>query len=155
MSMIQLKEIVYDDGRTKESYKDSTDINKILKKAQVTGSIAHLMKYPEAVYGEFAGDCDLLTAQTRILKANTIFNDLPSEIRNEFDNDPLRFVTFCSDDENNERLAEIFPRLAEPGEYFPNPIERGALGAGIATPEVIEDEVVVPEPSPPEAPVVD
>ena len=37
----------YKDGRTKQSFKDSTDINKILKKAQRTGSIAHLNKYPE------------------------------------------------------------------------------------------------------------
>ena len=31
MSMIKQKPIKYDDGRTKQAFKDSTDINKILK----------------------------------------------------------------------------------------------------------------------------
>ena len=33
MSMIELKEKDYSDGRTKQAFKDSCDINKILKKA--------------------------------------------------------------------------------------------------------------------------
>ena len=45
----------YSDGRTKQAFKDQCDINKILKKASVTGSIAHLQKYPELIYGEFNG----------------------------------------------------------------------------------------------------
>ena len=44
MSMLKIKKKVYDDGRTKQSFKDQCDINKILKKAMRTGSIAHLQK---------------------------------------------------------------------------------------------------------------
>jgi hypothetical protein len=47
------KPLKYNDGRTKQAFADSCDINKLLKKAQRTGSISHLMKYPEATYGEF------------------------------------------------------------------------------------------------------
>ena len=36
---------------TKQSAKDSTDINKMLEKAQSHTALAHLMKYPEATYG--------------------------------------------------------------------------------------------------------
>ena len=71
----------YNDGRTKQSFKDSCDINKMLKKAQQQGSMSHLLKYPEAVYGEFDGEFDLLTARGRLDRANEIFADLPSEIR--------------------------------------------------------------------------
>ena len=42
----------YSDGRTKQAFKDSCDINKMLKKAQTVGSLSHLLKYPEAVYGD-------------------------------------------------------------------------------------------------------
>lgn len=119
--------------RTKQSFKDQCDINKMLKKAQQQGSMSHLMKYPELVYGEFDGEMDLLTAHGRIAKANEIFADLPSEIRSEFNGDPLAFVTFAADPANNARLAEILPAIAEPGRYFPNPVQRGGTGAGAAT----------------------
>ena len=52
---------VYDDGRTKQAFKDSTDINKILKKAAKAGTMSHLMKYPAPVYAEFQ-NIDLLEA---------------------------------------------------------------------------------------------
>ena len=138
----------YKDGRTKQAFKDSTDINKILKKAQHTGSIAHLQKYPEAIYGEFLGtDFDLLTAHQRIDQANQIFADLPSEVRGEFGNDPLRFVKFAGDPANNGKLRQLLPALAKPGSYFPNPVSRGGTGAGAATAPA-EAPASSPEPAP-------
>lgn len=129
----QFYEPDYSDGRTKQAFTESCDINKMLKKAQQTGSISHLMKYPEPVYGEFDGEFDLLTAQARINKANEIFADLPSEIRSEFDNNPLKFVKFAGDPANNAKLRELLPAIAKPGSYFPNPVARGGQGAGAAT----------------------
>ena len=123
MSMIPIEDKVYDDGRTKQSYKDSTDINKILKKAQREGSLSHAMKYPAAVYGEFAG-IDLLSAYELCGRAQGIFDDLPSEVRNEFDNDAFKFAEFASDPSNVNRLEELLPALAEPGPFFPNPVKR-------------------------------
>lgn len=150
MSMLPIKPKEYTDGRTKQAFKDSTDINKMLKKAQQTGSIAHLMKYPEATYGEFDGDFDLLTAQGRIAKANQIFSDLPSEVRREFDHDALKFVKFAGDPANNDKLRELLPALAKPGTFFPNPVKRGGLGAGAATapPDVPESPQPVTESAP-------
>lgn len=123
----------YNDGRTKQSFKDQCDINKILKKAQKAGSLAHVQKYEKAVYGEFNGEFDLLTAQNQIIRANEIFQDLPSEVRREFGNDALKFVQFAGDPANNEKLEELLPALAEPGAYFPNPVKAGGQGAGAAT----------------------
>lgn len=146
----KIRELEFKDGRTKQAFKDSTDINKMLNKAQRTGSLSHLMKYPEPVYGEFLGsEFDLLTAHNRIEKANEIFADLPSEIRNEFRNDPLAFVQFAGDPANNDKLRDLLPAIAKPGSYFPNPVERGGTGAGAATAPVSES----PAPSTEAAPV--
>lgn len=123
----------YGPGRTKQSFKDSTDINKIIKKAQRTGTISHLYKYPEATYGEFDGEFDLLTAHERIGRAQEIFDELPAEVRGEFRNNALEFVAFANNPENKGKLAEILPVIAEPGSYFPNPVHRGGQGAGAAT----------------------
>lgn len=123
MSMLKCVDPVYDDGRTKQSFKDSCDINKILKIAQKSGTISHLLKYDEQVYGEFTG-VDLLGAYAQVSRAQEIFSDLPSEIRREFGNDALKFAGFASDPSNIDRLAKLFPALAEPGRYFPNPNRR-------------------------------
>lgn len=134
MSFIKIERRKYKDGLTKQSFKDQCDINKILKKAQQTGSIAHLAKYDKAVYGEFNQNFDLLTARRQIERANEIFADLPSEVRSEFGNDALKFVQFAGDPANNDKLAELIPAIARPGDYFPNPVARGGGGAGMATP---------------------
>lgn len=148
MSMSKVKQPKYKDGRTKQAFKDQCDINKMLAKAQRTGSLAHLMKYPESTYGEFDGEFDLLTAQGRIQKAQGIFDELPSEIRNEFNNNALAFVKFAGDPANNEKLRELLPALAKPGSYFPNPVARGGQGAGAATAPNVNHESDSPPPAP-------
>lgn len=132
MSMIKIEQKDYSDGVTKQAFKDQCDINKILKRAQKTGSLAFAQKYPEAEFGEFEG-VDLLTAHRRIKKAERIFADLPSEVRKEFSNNALAFAEFASNPANRGRLAELLPAIAEPGPWFPNPVRRLGQGAGAAT----------------------
>lgn len=145
----------YSDGMTKQSFKDQCDINKILKKAEVAGGLSHVQKYDAAVYGEFDGEFDLLTANARIQKANEIFNDLPAEVRSEFQNNALAFVKFAADPANNDRLVELIPAIAEPGRYFPNAANRFGKGAGAATvpDEVVNAEAPKPASSAPSAPL--
>ena len=64
-------------GRTKQSFKDSCDINKILAKAQKAGSISHLQKHG-AFYGDFAeAPSDLLEARAMLARGQEIFDELP------------------------------------------------------------------------------
>lgn len=135
MSQLAIVKKVYDDGRTKQAFKDATDIHKILAKAQKAGGIAHVLKYDKAVYGEFDG-YDLQEAYGLIERANSIFDDLPSEVRKEFANDALAFAKYASAPENIDRLAELIPAIAEPGRFMPNPVRRAD------EPEVIPGPVV-------------
>ncbi len=123
MSMIPIEEKDYSDGRTKQAFADSCDINKILKKAQKAGGLSHALKYDEAIYGEFTG-VDLLGHYQQLERAQAIFDDLPSEVRSEFNNDALKFAGFASDPANIGRLNDLLPAIAEPGPYFPNPVKR-------------------------------
>ena len=143
----------FSDGRTKQSFREAADINKIMKKAQTHGSLSHLLKYPEATYGEFNGEFDLLSAHGQIQRANEIFADLPSEVRREFNDDALKFVKFAGDPANNDRLRDLLPAIAEPGSFFPNPVQRGGTGAGAATAVTTGDPEPAAEPDP--APVPD
>lgn len=116
----------YSDGRTKQAFKDSCDVNKIIAKAQKAGTMSHLLKYPEATYGEFE-NIDLLTAHEKVEKAKVIFSELPSEVRREFGNNPFHFAEFAAKPANRGRLGEILPALSRPTPMFPNPVNRNTV----------------------------
>lgn len=140
----------YSDGRTKQSFKEQCDINKILNKHKIKNAANHAMQFPPEFYGQFEGH-DLLEAHELINNANRVFSALDSETRKEFGNDALKFAAFASDRANVGRLSELLPRIAEPGSYFPNPVNRGGDGAGAATPAA-DAPAAVAEPPPAEAP---
>ena len=140
--------VVYDDGKTKQQFADQCDVNKILKRAEKAGGLSHVNKYPEKTYGEFDGEFGLLEARERIGRADKIFQELPAEVRKEFGNDALQFVAFAGDPANNDKLQELIPAIAEPGRYFPNPVQRAGQGAAAATaPDVAPNAPVAESPS--------
>lgn len=113
MSQLGTKTPTYKDGRTKQSFADETDINKILKRAQKTGTISHMNRF-EPRYGDFA-NFDFGEAQIKLAQGREIFDALPPELRNEFANKPGDFFDFVNNPDNKERLHELLPALAEPG----------------------------------------
>ncbi|AXL14811.1 internal scaffolding protein [Microviridae sp.] len=110
----------YEDGRTKQSFKEETDINRLLARAQKGESLSHLAKYG-ATYGDFTEIDDLLTAANRLKKAETIFHELPSEVRREFGQSAAAFFNYVNDPENVERLPDLIPGLTKPGNDLPRP----------------------------------
>jgi hypothetical protein len=42
-----------------------------------------------------------------VANANSMFEGLPSEIRNQFANDPANFISFMDDENNNEQMYEM------------------------------------------------
>ncbi len=113
MSMLNAKTPKFGKSMTKQSFKDETDINKILQRAQKTGTISHLNKY-EAQYGDFS-DYDFFNNSLMMAKGREIFDELPSEVRNEFKNSPAGFFKYVNSPENKDKLAKLLPALAEPG----------------------------------------
>ena len=142
-------------GRTKQEFVDSADINKILKRAQKTGTISHLAKY-QGVYGDFADmPQDLFEARELLDRGKEVFNELPAEVRGEFDNDPLRFFSFANDPANKDKLEKVLPAIAEPGSYFldarPSTPPGAVIGEG-ASPSPVEEPAAPTEaPSEPQS----
>jgi phage internal scaffolding protein len=98
------------DGLTEQNHKDETDINNIVRKYNKTGLIDHLNQF-EKQYGDMTG-FDYQDAMNTIAAANTMFEGLPSSIRNKFDNDPAKFINFVDDEANADKLIEM--GLAKP-----------------------------------------
>jgi phage internal scaffolding protein len=93
------------DGLTEQNHKDETDINQIVRKYNKTGLIDHLNQF-EKQYGDMTG-FDYQDAMNTVAAANTMFEGLPSSIRNKFDNDPAKFINFVDDEANADKLVEM------------------------------------------------
>ncbi len=111
--MIPIKQPTYKDGRTKQSFKNETDINKIMARAEKTGTISHLTKH-EAHYGDFS-NFDFFEANLQLTRGREIFDELPGEIRKEFGQSPAQFFAYVNDPANKEELLKKLPGLAAPG----------------------------------------
>ena len=88
-----------------ESHAQMLDINRMVKKYSV-GEIQQQATAFEGVYGDF-DDIDYQTALTKIAKADEIFNQIPSEIRQQFNNSAGQFIDFVTNPQiTNEQLLE-------------------------------------------------
>lgn len=146
MSLYQEKKITdFGPSMTKQSFKESTDINKLLDRAAKGESLSHLQKHG-AMYGDFSDIQDLLTAHERLKKGQQIFAELPAEVRKEFNQDPGQFFTWVNDPANKDNLAEKLPALAKRGQDLPNPVRSGDAARLSNQPETAAEPA--PESSP-------
>ncbi len=106
----------YNDGRTKQCHKDECDINKIMTRFEVTGTISHLEKY-EGVYGDFS-NFDFHEQTTMLTKGREVFDALPAELRREFGQSPAAFFDYVNDPANADKLREKLPDLAKAGQQL-------------------------------------
>ncbi len=104
-------------GKTKQSQADECDINKLLVRAARSGSLSHLDKY-QARYGDFS-DFDFTEHAIKMAEGQTIFENLPAEVKREFDQSPDKFFEFVTNPENAENLPKLLPEIANRGEFFP------------------------------------
>jgi phage internal scaffolding protein len=91
-------------GRTKQEFKDESDINNIMARYMRTGLIDNVtQKLPQFadVDGSTFHDAMMIVAESK-----TLFQELPSHIRTEFDNDPGQFLDFVHNPENRSQMAE-------------------------------------------------
>jgi len=126
----------YEDGRTKQSFKDDTDINKLLARAAQGDTITHLAKHG-AIYGDFSDIDDLLTANARLQRGQKIFDELPGEVKREFNQSPAAFYKFVNDPANADQLERVVPGLAQRGTQLPS-VARNPRTMGVSdtqTPE--------------------
>ena len=117
---------------TEQHHAEHVDINNIMARHQASGVVDHVTKYQQQ-YGEHTGQ-DFYSAMALITKANSMFMELPSSARDNFDNDPAKFLDFVDKydidhdnprtildlgivEENSPTFQKLVARLspAEPG----------------------------------------
>lgn len=120
----------YDPGRTHQSFAKDADINNIMAKYSRTGVLGDPSRpVRQAVFGDFSG-LDFQSDMNRLMDARERFMQLPSDIRNRFNNDPGELIDFVSDPANVEE----------------------AVSLGLLSSPASEGEETAPEPAPAPAP---
>lgn len=101
----RVQKIIMDDGRTQQHMADECDINLIIKR-HTPEQLQNIATQNEGRYGD-ATSLQYHEAQNIITNANTMFEELPSDIRKNFNNDPATFLDFTSDKNNHEEMREM------------------------------------------------
>lgn len=118
---------------TEQSHKQACDINNIMAKFAKTGAIEHVAKYG-ARYGDVSG-ADFTQAQFLVAEVKGQFAELPSAIRNRFDNDAAKFLDFVSDPANEPEMAELGLSAGQVPVSAKNPAEAPSGGLAGNQPE--------------------
>lgn len=90
---------------TVQSERDDADINTLVKRFGITGTVPQLTRLP--MQGDFTGLKDYHGAMNALIESDELFMELPADLRKRFDNDAGKFVDFCSNEKNRPELIEL------------------------------------------------
>jgi phage internal scaffolding protein len=93
-----------DDGLTEQHHSEQCDVNTILATYMKTGVLPPIDT--NARYGDLS-DFDYQSMQNQIANANSLFEQLPENVRHKFGNEPYRFLNFVQDEKNYDELVEM------------------------------------------------
>lgn len=97
-------------SRTKQSFKDECDINKIMSRFKKIMGAEYLNRfnaYASGQFGDFSMVSDYRTAIEQVSQARGVFEALPAKVRARFRNDPAQFLDFCQDPKNVDEMVSL------------------------------------------------
>lgn len=132
----RVSKTIVGETRTKQAFKDQTNINDVVRRYAQTGMWDHLQKR-EPQFGDFSLSADLKTAIDRVRGAEDDFNSLPAAVRKVADNNPVKFLELLAEEDTARELQAAGLPINLPEK----------------APEAKPEEAAGPPPSePPEAP---
>ena len=94
-----------DKGLTEQHHKDSVKMQNILKQYAQGIMPSGAINPPE--YGDYTDIPDYHAAQNFIADTNSMFEQIPSKIRAQFDNDAGKYLEFISDPANKDAMDQL------------------------------------------------
>lgn len=92
---------------TVQSEKDNCDINVIMNRYATCGTpLPYRTDGVQPVYADVSELGDYMENYQRCKQAEEMFNNLPSALRKELDNNPANLLPFIQDEKNKERCYE-------------------------------------------------
>ena len=118
------------ESMTQEQFAEECQINNIIRRHDRSGVIEHIAR-GNAIYGDFSNVTDFSDALDQINQAKEEFLNIPSEIREKFQNDAGQFFKFASNPDNIEELREL---------GLASPYQSEAMPSEPAIPEAVEPQ---------------
>lgn len=120
----------------KQSFAEEVDINTIVRRFGLSGELPSDVRMP--TFGDFSDVVDFHSAMNAVARARESFDAMPADVRFRFDNDPQKFVSFCSDDKNREEVEKL-------GLVSPEALERKRKALEAATAIAAKDAAELQE----------
>ena len=93
------------DAMTEQHHKEAVQVENILKKFRDTGVITHTNQH-EGQYGNFVDAQTFAIAHQNVAEAKSMFESLPSHIRNDMANSVENFLEFIHNPENRQAILD-------------------------------------------------
>ena len=103
----KVPEIIFDESLTEQSHQSACDINNIVSAATSNPMLLADPAPDRKVFRDFSSGDNYLELQNQLCEAQSTFNDLPSDIRDYFENSPAKVVDFVSDPNNALQSHEM------------------------------------------------
>ncbi|WNK14658.1 MAG: internal scaffolding protein [Microvirus sp.] len=108
--------IVNDDpSLTVQADAEDADINTIVRRFNLTGTMPQSLRLPQ--YADYEDVFDFHSAQLVLKEAEAEFMRVPAHIRAMFDNNAGKFLEFCSLEQNLPKMRELGLAKAVPVVY--------------------------------------
>lgn len=127
-------DVLYCDDKslTQQQFKEETDINKIVARAQQGEAIAHVNERV-AQYGDFSQVPSFQEAFAFVKRAGDMFMSMDAFVRERFANDPGRMIAFIQDPKNFDEAVKL-------GLVKPREPAGPAAGKAVPDPGIVEAE---------------
>lgn len=99
----------FEPTRTQQQFKEDVNINNIMEKFIQTGGYIDplIVNGKEPVYGDVSAVADLRESMQIVQQAEEQFMQLPSQLREKFDHDPMKLLEFVADPANLEAAQKL------------------------------------------------
>ena len=95
-----------DETMTQQQYKKQQDIKEIVKKYNATGLLnKNIMAEP--MFDDVSEIGDFQDAQAKIIHAQSLFDQLPSIVKDKFDHNPAKLLDYLNKSENKQEAIEL------------------------------------------------
>lgn len=115
-------DFIGDRGFTVQADREDADINKIIARFNKSGQLPPTFR-GEPFYGDVSELGDLQESLIKIKEADELFMSYPAELRERFENDPVKLVDFLKDEKNRKEAEDLglVVRQPKPVEVPPVP----------------------------------
>ena len=93
-------------GRTHGEHKKECDVNRIMRAYTQKGELTHVNR-EQPLYGDFTFGTELAECMERVQIAHENFMELPAEVRQLAENDPVTFLAMMNSDDGVQELVNV------------------------------------------------